>query len=182
MMRQEKEHYTNLYQRYIDVARNYAIPMAICTPTWRTNRERISEAHIIDDLNSDAVNFLKHIRKKWGDWSANILISGLIGCKNNCYKPHEGLSIHGARTFHSWQINQLAGAGVDFLLGATLPAVPEATGIALAMAVWLLLLSLSSYEVSLRIMVISELNRAPVFSPVNASPFHCWRSRHDSEP
>ena len=124
----------NLYQRYIDIAWNYAIPMAICTPTWRANRERISEAHIIDDLNSDAVDFLKHIRKKWGDWSANIFIGGLIGCKNDCYKPHEGLSIHDARTFHSWQINQLAGAGVDFLLGATLPAVPEATGIALAMA------------------------------------------------
>lgn len=124
----------DLYQRYIGIARNHDIPMIICTPTWRANQERIATAGITNDLNGDAVQFLKHIRKTCGAWSDNILIGGIIGCKNDCYKPDEGLSIHDAKTFHSWQINQLAGAGVDFLLGATLPAVHEATGIALAMA------------------------------------------------
>ena len=35
--------------------------------------------------------------------------------------------------FHAWQANRLSAAGADFLLAATLPAVPEAIGIALAM-------------------------------------------------
>jgi len=85
-------------------------------------------------VNADAVKFLKHLRDRWGSWSANILIGGLVGCKNDCYKSDEGLLKNDAKAFHSWQINKLAKAGVDFLLGATLPAVPEATGIALAMA------------------------------------------------
>lgn len=125
---------STLYQRYISVARNHDIPMIICTPTWRANKERLSNAHITDNVNGDAVTFLKEIRETWGTWSSNIFIGGLVGCKNDSYKPHEGLSIHEAKTFHSWQINQLAGTGVDFLLGITLPALPEAKGIALAMS------------------------------------------------
>ena len=54
------------------------------------------------------------------------------------------------------------------------PATPR-------LAVWLILHSLSSNKVCLRIEVISELNTAPVLSPVNASPRPCGLSRHDSE-
>jgi homocysteine S-methyltransferase len=61
------------------------------------------------------------------------LKGGLLGCKNDCCKPDEGLLKSKATAFHNWQITRLAQAGVDFLLAATLPALPEATGIALAM-------------------------------------------------
>jgi S-methylmethionine-dependent homocysteine/selenocysteine methylase len=77
---------------------------------------------------------MKRLRDRWGSCSASIFIGGLVGCKNDCYKPAEGLSKKDAKVFHLWQINKLAEAGVDFLLGATLPAVSEATGIAMAMA------------------------------------------------
>ena len=121
------------YQDFIGVARNADVPIMICTPTWRANQERISAAHVADDVNGDAVKFLAHLKKKWGSWASNIIIGGLVGCKNDCYDPGEGLSKKGAKAFHIRQINQLAKAGVDFLMGATLPGVPEATGIALAM-------------------------------------------------
>ncbi len=85
-------------------------------------------------MNSDAVTFLKEIRETWENWSSNIFIARLVGCKNDSYKPHEGLSKKDAKTFHAWQINQLSGTGVDFLLGITLPALPEAQGITLAMS------------------------------------------------
>ncbi len=124
----------SLYQRYIGVARKHDVPMIICTPTWRANEERLSNAHVTDNVNGDAVTFLKEIRETWGAWSSNIFIGGLVGCKNDSYKPHEGLSTDEAKAFHSWQINQLAAAGADFLLGITLPALHEATGIALAMS------------------------------------------------
>lgn len=123
-----------LYQRYIGVAHDHDVPMIICTPTWRANEQRLSNANLSENVNSDAVKFLKEIRETWGTWSSNIFIGGLVGCKNDSYKPHEGLSTDEAKTFHSWQINQLAGTGVDFLLGITLPALPEAQGIALAMS------------------------------------------------
>lgn len=125
---------SKLYQSFINIARKADVPITICTPTWRANHERISTAHITNDVNGDAVEFLKRLRGMWSAWAENILIGGLIGCKNDCYKPDEGLSKSEARAFHHWQIIQLAKAGVDFLLGATLPALPEATGIALSMA------------------------------------------------
>lgn len=125
---------TSLYQDFIAVAYKGGLPITICTPTWRANHHRISEARVTNDVNGDAVRFLKRLRNGWNVWSPNIFIGGLIGCKNDCYKPGEGLLVEKAKVFHSWQINQLANAGVDFLMAATLPALPEATGIALAMA------------------------------------------------
>ena len=125
---------SKLYQDFINVARKEGVPITICTPTWRANQERISTAHITDDVNGDAVKFLKNLKDRWGSWAKNIVIGGLVGCKNDCYKPDEGLSKYAAKAFHFWQINQLAKAGVDFLIGATLPALPEATGIAQSMA------------------------------------------------
>jgi S-methylmethionine-dependent homocysteine/selenocysteine methylase len=125
---------SKLYQGFIDVARTGDIPITICTPTWRANQERITTANITNDVNGDAVKYLKHLRSSLGSWATNIFIGGLVGCKNDSYKPDEGLLRNDAREFHSWQINQLAKAGVDFLLGATLPALTEATGIALSMA------------------------------------------------
>ncbi|MBA3036172.1 MAG: homocysteine S-methyltransferase family protein, partial [Desulfobacterium sp.] len=129
-----KKALSNLYQEFINIACKQALPITLCTPTWRANQERISTAHITKDVNGDAVKFLKHLKDKWGSWAANIFIGGLVGCKNDCYKPDEGLSKNDAKEFHFWQINQLANAGVDFLIGATLPTLPEATGIALSMA------------------------------------------------
>jgi S-methylmethionine-dependent homocysteine/selenocysteine methylase len=52
---------------------------------------------------------------------------------NDCYKPEQGLSESKSESFHSWQIDHLAQAGVDYLLATTLPNVNEAIGIARAM-------------------------------------------------
>ncbi len=123
-----------LYRGFIRVARHANVPILICAPTWRANRERMVENQCTTDLNGDAVKFLKAMRDGCGEWASNILIGGLVGCKNDCYRPDEGLSIKDARAFHGWQIDQFAETGADFLLGATIPALPEATGIALAMA------------------------------------------------
>lgn len=94
----------------------------------------MSEAGASSDVNKDAVNFMKQLRTRWLSWEENILVAGLIGCKNDCYKPVEGLSLQKAYDFHSWQIEKLAEPGVDFLLAATIPTLPEATGMALSMA------------------------------------------------
>ncbi|KYK22166.1 hypothetical protein AYK25_07430 [Thermoplasmatales archaeon SM1-50] len=85
-------------------------------------------------MNEDTVDFLKQLRCTWSSWKENIAIGGMIGCKNDCYTPSEGLSLQDAYDFHSWQLNKLADGGVDFLIAESLPAVPEATGIAQAMS------------------------------------------------
>jgi S-methylmethionine-dependent homocysteine/selenocysteine methylase len=124
---------SEIHHKYISIAQRAQVPIMVCAPTWRANHERISEAGIQMDVNADAVKYIYDLRNRWGDWADNILVGGLIGCKNDCYKPQEGLAVGASMKFHSWQANRLSAAGADFLLAATLPAVPEAIGIALAM-------------------------------------------------
>jgi len=125
---------SGIYQEYIRIARNADVPIIISTPTWRANPERLAASHVEEDVNGDAVRFLRDLRSAWGDWAENIFIGGLIGCRNDCYEPAEGLSKGDAEAFHQWQIDRLAAAHVDVLMAVTLPAVEEAAGIALAMA------------------------------------------------
>lgn len=125
---------SRLYNTYISIAHKAGLPILMCTPTWRANKERLSAAGLSRDVNKDGVDFLKQVRKNWSSWQENILIGGITACKNDCYKPAEGLSSRDAYDFHSWQMNKLAEAGADFLSAHTLPSVPEATGIAQAMS------------------------------------------------
>ena len=123
-----------IYKNYISIAQKADVPIFICTPTWRTNHERMQKSCITKDINRDCVNFLKKIRSSLSDnCTSKVLIGGLIGCKNDCYKPEEALSIDEAKNFHSWQILKLAEAGVDLLFAATIPNLEESIGIALSM-------------------------------------------------
>jgi len=120
----------SIYEDYMAVARSANVPFLMCAPTWRANRARVEAARVPSSINVDAVRFLQEIR---GD-SRSVQVGGMMGCRNDCYRPEEGLSAAESEVFHAWQINQLAGAGVDFLLSETLPNVEEAVGIARAMA------------------------------------------------
>jgi S-methylmethionine-dependent homocysteine/selenocysteine methylase len=122
-----------LFQAYIDIAASATLPFIMCTPTWRTNRERVLQAKADPGINTDAVRFMTEIRADQPGSGAIIKIGGVIGCKNDCYKAEEGLTASEAERFHSWQIDQLSQAGVDFLIAVTLPNVEEALGIARAM-------------------------------------------------
>ena len=123
-----------IYRSYLEVARRAGLPMLLCTPTWRANRERVIEADLPGDPNRNAVDLLERMRADHLPGAPEVRIGGLIGCKNDCYRPEEGLTTEEAEEFHAWQIGSLAEAGSDFLIAETLPAVPEAVGIARAMA------------------------------------------------
>ena len=57
-----------------------------------------------------------------------------MSCRGDAYRPDEALTAEEAFHFHAWQAEKLAAAGLDLLLAATLPALSEATGLALALA------------------------------------------------
>ena len=122
-----------LYRGYISIALDAEIPILLLTPTWRANYERVKNAEVNSDINADAVRFMLDLRERYGSDASMIKVGGLIGCKNDSYKPEEGLSKSESELFHSWQIDHLARAGVDYLLATTLPNVMEAIGIAKAM-------------------------------------------------
>jgi S-methylmethionine-dependent homocysteine/selenocysteine methylase len=123
---------TNLYREYLGIAEANGRPILLCTPTWRANKERVQASDQRQDINVEAATFLKGLVAE-EPRKVPVKVGGLIGCKNDCYLPEEGLSLSEARAFHQWQINQLASADVDFLMAATLPSVEEAAGIAVAM-------------------------------------------------
>ncbi len=122
-----------IYYDYITVAKEAGLPLLLCTPTWRANKERLKRTGVSQDVNYYSVRFMQSIREEQGDFSDMIRIGGFVGCKNDCYKPEEGLSTKEAEEFHSWQINQLAKAEPDFLMAGTLPNINEARGIVRAM-------------------------------------------------
>jgi len=124
-----REAMSALYTGYMELARQAGLPMLLCTPTWRAGKDRVQASGISNSINADAAAFMRDIRR--GD---NVLIGGMIGCKNDCYQPAEGLSVSDAEHFHQWQVEQLARGGVDFLIAETLPNVHEALGIARVMA------------------------------------------------
>ena len=123
----------SLYQEYIDIARASNLPILLCTPTWRANRSRVKTSGTSEAINKDATSFMQELREAQHSHKNRILIGGLIGCKHDCYRPEEGLSVSEAQQFHSWQIKQLANANVDYLIAQTIPNVDEALGIAKAM-------------------------------------------------
>ena len=120
---------STLYTDYMALAQQAHLPMLVCTPTWRAGKDRVQQSGINPNINRDAVAFMQGIRL-----NDHIKIGGMIGCKNDCYRPEEGLSSDEAEQFHAWQIEQLAEGDVDFLIAETIPNIHEALGIANAMA------------------------------------------------
>lgn len=124
-----------IYRQYLDIGRKFDLPLLISTPTWRANRERIDSAGYSGvDVNGDNVRFFDALRKDYGTYAKKVVICGLMSCRGDAYNPADGLAVEAAQAFHAWQAEKLAEAGCDFLLAATLPALSEATGLALAIA------------------------------------------------
>jgi len=124
-----------IYRQYLDIGREFDLPLLISTPTWRANRERIDAAGYAGvDVNGDILRFLDSLRKHYGEYAEKVIICGLMSCRGDAYNPAEALAVDEARKFHSWQAGKLAEAGCDFILASTLPALSEATGLALALA------------------------------------------------
>jgi homocysteine S-methyltransferase len=124
-----------VYRSYIDTALTAGMSVVVGTATWRANRERVrASAFSGREVNQDNVRFLQAIRDSYADTGISILIEGDIGPRGDAYKPGEALDIDSARSFHAWQLEALACGQADYLQASTLPALSEATGIALAMA------------------------------------------------
>jgi S-methylmethionine-dependent homocysteine/selenocysteine methylase len=125
-----------VYRGYLNVGRDHDLPIIVLTPTWRANPERLSRAGYDPaiDVNGDCAGFLTELVAGYGDYAQKVSIGGLMGCVGDAYRLEETLSQDQAVLFHRSQARALASAGVDFLMGATLPAVSEAVGMAHAMA------------------------------------------------
>lgn len=125
----------SICRQYLEIGREFDLPLLVSTPTWRASEERIAAAGYAGvDVNGDNVRYLNELRNSYGHYAARIIICGLLSCRGNAYSPDEALDVDAAQEYHAWQAGQLAAADVDLLLAATLPALSEAIGLALALA------------------------------------------------
>ena len=131
----KRESLAAIYRQYLDIGRQYDLPLILSTPTWRAGRERISKAgYKGKDVNGDNFRFLDELRNQYGTYAKKVAVGGLLSCRGDAFNPDEALSAPAARTFHAWQAERLAQAGVDFLLAATLPTLGEAIGLSAALS------------------------------------------------
>lgn len=124
-----------IYRQYLNIGYQYRLPIIMLTPTWRANPERLVATKLeTAKVNQDAFEFLNAIRRDYDDYASKIFIGGLMGCRGDAYLAQEALTEEAAFDFHRIQALSLCQTGVDFLLGATLPALSEAIGLARSMA------------------------------------------------
>lgn len=124
-----------LHRQYLDIGSGSGLPLLVFSDTWRANRERLERAGMAGkDVNADCVRFLQELVAEKGGFAGRVAIAGLIGCRGDAYRPEEALTESDAASFHAFQVNALADAGVDLLFAATVPSVREAAGMAAVMA------------------------------------------------
>jgi homocysteine S-methyltransferase len=124
-----------VHREYLDVGQHYHLPMFTLTDTWRANQERIHQSKFRNHkVNQDNAQFLARLRDSYGSTASPIFIGGQIGPRGDAYTPEEAPPAEEAEQFHMPQLEAFTEGHVDFLYAATLPAFPEAQGIARAMA------------------------------------------------
>jgi len=76
-----------LYRQYMTIGEKHHLPIMVMTPTRRVNFESIHQSHFRNkDIIADSCAFLNKIRESYDEYSPEILIGGLLGCKGDAYK------------------------------------------------------------------------------------------------
>ncbi len=121
---------TELWSEYADIAHRHDLPLLVTTPTRRAGRERVAASRYSESIIRDNVSLARAMQ---GQSPADLYVGGLMGCRGDAYQATGFLPATEARSFHFWQADLFAEAGADFLYAGIMPALPEATGMALAM-------------------------------------------------
>lgn len=119
-----------IYLSYITVAQKAKLPILLCAPTWRVDKDRIEEAGVPVSINHDAVTFMKGIKERYTTEASQITAGSLLAPKNDCYSSQAALSRHQSAAFHGWQIDELADSNAEVIIAQTMPAISESLGMA----------------------------------------------------
>lgn len=119
-----------IYGQYLEVAQEFSLPILLMTNTRRANKERVLSSPYKDkNIMRDYADFLKEIAAKY---NCEVYIGGYIGCKGDGYTGLGNLSTEEAIDFHSWQIDALMQADIDFIFASLMPTIDETIGMAIA--------------------------------------------------
>jgi len=120
-----------VHRQYIDIAQRHALPMLVSASTWRANGERVARSrHAGAPVNQQNIAFARQVADAGGSPGAPLFVAGTMGPAGDAYRAGEAPDREAAMRFHEYQVDALADGCPDLLMAATLPALPEALGIA----------------------------------------------------
>jgi homocysteine S-methyltransferase len=127
-----------MYCRVLDVAAKHGFAAMLSgldyrgSPDWAEklgySRERLADAL------EQSIAFLREVAQPYEGQIADILIGGQVGPRGDAYSLNRTITAHEAEDYHSFQLEVLKRADVDFVWAATFNNVPEAVGVARAAA------------------------------------------------
>lgn len=129
---------TAMYARVLDVAAEHGFSAMIsgldyrASPDWGEklgySRERLAEAL------EQSIAFLRTVALPYEGRVPEILIGGMLGPRGDAYSLNHTITAVEAEDYHSFQLETLKRAEVDFVSAVTFNNVPEAIGVARAAA------------------------------------------------
>lgn len=128
----------DMYGRYLDTAARHGFGVLLAgvdyraSPDWAARLGWSSEALARAQIRG--IDFLREVAAPYTERIPSILVSGVVGPREDAYDPARQVTADEAQEYHAVQIATLARAGVDLVQSLTLSAVPEAIGIARAAA------------------------------------------------
>ena len=123
---------SKLWNEYYQIAADHGLPFLATTPTRRAGRDFVLASAWSSDIIADNVKLLRHcLQERPG---APRFLGGLMGCRGDAYTGEGALTESEARKYHSWQAELFRKSDVDFLFAGIMPTLPEAKGMAQAMA------------------------------------------------
>jgi S-methylmethionine-dependent homocysteine/selenocysteine methylase len=124
----------NYYRRHIDVARDAHVGFLLEAPTWRASIAWASQLGLderaVAEVNRKAIDLMVQLRDEAGEMRGPMVISGLIGPRDDAYNPAQLMSADEAQRYHAAQIETLARTEADLITALTLTYTAEAIGIA----------------------------------------------------
>ncbi len=125
-----------MYARVFDAAAEHKFAAMIAgldyraSPDWGEKLGYSREA--LADALVQCIAFLREVAKPYEGQVSQILIGGMIGPRGDAYQLNKTITAAEAQDYHSFQLDVLKRAGVDFATAMTFNNVPEAVGVARA--------------------------------------------------
>jgi S-methylmethionine-dependent homocysteine/selenocysteine methylase len=124
------------YRRHLQVAREAHVGFLFEAATWRASivwaRQLGLDETGVADANRRAIDLVVKLRDEAGEMQGPMVISGLIGPRDDAYNPQQLMSADEAEGYHGAQIETFAETEADLVTALTLTYAAEAIGIARA--------------------------------------------------
>lgn len=129
---------TAMYSRVLEVAAEHGFAAMIsgldyrASPDWGDKLGYSQEA--LADALEQSIAFLRTVAQPYEGRVPEILIGGMLGPRGDAYSLNQTITADEAEDYHSFQLEALKHAEVDFVSAVTFNNVPEAVGVARAAA------------------------------------------------